>query len=262
MIRLLHPWFGILTVSILLILAAGKSRAGDPAPPAPPSPPAPPACEPVCDADHVYLFLINGTDPCGWIHLAVLGKRLQDQGFCHTEYGELYHVYRFRDRIRCIHQQDACARFVLIGFSLGCNKVCQLAESVEEDGITIDLMVFLSGNHWLGGLPDDRPKNVCRVLNIRACGALKSLGWRDWAEDYQLPTWHFGTLLYPATLPLLTEALCDVAAGHIAPGATVPAPGPINGPLPGQHAPMEDHPATVAPATGASVPSPSALPPR
>jgi len=158
--------------------------------------------------DHLHIFLVNGLDPLRFGNLAGLGDRLQERGFHHTYYGELTHVRRFQEMIRQIHHHDPLARFALIGFSLGANRVCELARSLQDDGITIDMVVFLSGNHWLGGLPNERPENVGRVINIRASGCLKFTGRRDWAENHQLKsTRHFGTPARDETLDLVTEAL-------------------------------------------------------
>lgn len=161
--------------------------------------------------EHTYIFLINGVDPFHYGGMNDLGKHLEKQGFCHTYFGELYHTHKFFDAICAIHEQDPAARFVLVGFSLGTNKIYDLSQDLQCKGVPIDLMIFLSGNHWLGGMPKERPCNACRVVNILASGALGTLGERDWAENIRLPdAWHFGTPCSASTRELITKVLCGV----------------------------------------------------
>jgi hypothetical protein len=203
------------TAWALLTVMAGVGQSAEP-------PPAgladrPPAATAVGN-EHVYIFLVNGTDPLHYGDLVGLGDRLKELGYCQTYYGELFHTGQFRSQIRRIHRDDPGARFALIGFSLGANRVCDLAESLRCDGIHFELLVLLSGNHWLGGLPRERPSNVGRVVNILAGGALSHMGQRDWADNYQLPSaWHFGTPSHPATLGLITDALRGTVGGDATP---------------------------------------------
>jgi hypothetical protein len=187
-----------------LTIASSPGRTQTPTAPAP--------AEPKSDGpkDHWHIFLVNGVDPLKFGNLSSLGRRLQEQGFSHTYYGELPSLPRFRETIRQVRRDDASARFALIGFSLGANRACELAQSLQPDGIRVDVAVFLSGNHWLGGLPAERPPNVGRVVNILASGALKNTGWRDWAENYQIRSaLHFGTPNHAETLQLITEVLSN-----------------------------------------------------
>jgi hypothetical protein len=200
LLRFLKAW----TVLIGLVCVARGTEPPLAVPATPLSAPGfPPACK-----EHLYIFLVNGLDPFDCAGLAGLGKHLEEQGFCNSYYGSLLHSHAFRDQIRCIHQADPDAHFILIGFSLGANKVCGLAESLEKDGAVIDVVIFLSGNHWVGGLVKNRPRNVCRIINIRASGCLVHTGVRDWAEDYLLSdAWHFGTPRHAATRALLDDIL-------------------------------------------------------
>jgi hypothetical protein len=201
----------IFVVVALLAIASSTGRTQTPKTPAPADPP------PANPKDRWHIFLVNGVDPLKFGNLSALGRRLQEQGFSHTYYGELQALPRFRDTIRQVHQDDPKARFALIGFSLGANRVCDLAQSLQGDGISIEAAVFLSGNHWLGGLPTERPQNIERVVNLLASGALRNTGWREWAENYQLKgAWHFGTPSSAEALQLVTDALNhDVASTKV-----------------------------------------------
>jgi hypothetical protein len=165
-----------------------------------------------CCCEHVYIFLMNGLDPVNYGNLTGLRDYLQNQGMTKTYYGQIYHVWSFEKEIRRIHRDDPDARFVLIGFSLGANLVDSMARSVQPDGVTIDLMVFLSGNHPVYPMPKDQPPNVARVVNVLASGLMASRGDRSWAENLRLSgTMHFDSPTDPRTLEALSRELAAVA---------------------------------------------------
>src|SRR5262249_14970241 len=135
---------------------------------------------------HVHVFLMNGLDPMNYGNLIGLRDYLQELGFCKTYYGQLYHLWWFESEIRRLHTEDADAHFALIGFSLGSNVVYEIARAVERYGVHIDLLVFLSGNHFASPMPHRRPENVGKVVNLLASGVMASRGERDWAENVRL----------------------------------------------------------------------------
>jgi hypothetical protein len=166
---------------------------------------------PKCCRGHVYVFLMNGLDPMNYGNLTGLRDYLQALGFCKTYYGQLYHVWWFEKEIRRLHQEDPDSHFVLIGFSLGCNMVHDIAVAMKADGISIDLLVFLSGNHPVAPMPHERPDNVGKVVNLLASGVMATRGQRDWADNIRLTsTWHFGSPTHPTTLDLLTQELAVI----------------------------------------------------
>jgi len=179
--------------------------------------------------DHVYIFFVNGLDPVDYGNLVGLRDYVQKMGFHKTYYGQLYHVPYFESEMCKIHKSDPDARFVLVGFSLGANLVHTLARAVADDGVQIDLMVYLSGNHPVAMMPRDKPDNVCQVLNILASGCMKKFGERDYADNLRLEhTCHFGSPTHPQTLEVLCTALTHIAAQ--APGVLPPdefAPTPL-----------------------------------
>jgi hypothetical protein len=168
---------------------------------------------PRCCRDHVYVFLMNGLDPVNCGNLTGLRDYLVELGIAKTYYGQLYHTWCYEKELRRIQREDPLARFVLIGFSLGVNTADAVARAVRPDGISIDLLVFLSGNHYAGRAPTHRPENVGKVLNILADGGPAKWGQRDWAENILLPhTSHFGSPVHPVTLRLLAREMAEVAA--------------------------------------------------
>jgi hypothetical protein len=173
------------------------------------------ACQtvPLGCRDHVHVFLMNGMDPINYGNLTGLRDYVQELGFSKTYYGQLYHAGWFKKEIRRIHQDDPDARVVLIGFSLGVQELHSVAKDLSAEDIPIELLVFLSGNHPVAFMPEDRPANVHRVVNILASGGMKAYGVREYAENVRLPddTWHFGSPTHPYTLEKLSEELAALA---------------------------------------------------
>jgi hypothetical protein len=156
---------------------------------------------------------MNGLDPVNYGNLTGLRDYVQDLGFGKTYYGQLFHAGWFEKEIRHIHQDDPDARIVLIGFSLGVQEMHSVAKDLSAEGIPIDLLVFLSGNHPVWFMPSERPANVHRVVNILASGSMKAFGVREFAENVRLPdgTWHFDTPTHAYTLEKLSEELAALA---------------------------------------------------
>jgi hypothetical protein len=181
---------------------------------------------PKCCRDHIYVFLMNGLDPFNYGNLTGLRDYLLVQGISRTYYGQLYHYWWFTSEIRRIARQDPDAHFVLVGFSLGANVVHEIAEVVKPDGIHIDLVVFLSGNHPIKDIPKERPENVGRVLNLLADGLMGNRGELDYAENVRLiDTLHFGAPTHPTTVQYLSRELGALAATvPVEPSGKTPSP--------------------------------------
>src|SRR5262249_59643625 len=100
--------------------------------------------------------------------------------------------------------------FVLVGFSLGANMVRDLALDAKSEGVPIDLLVYLGGN-TLENIPEDRPDNALRIVNILASGCLWNGAWLDGAENiHETDVWHFRTPTHPRTLDVLTPNITQV----------------------------------------------------
>jgi hypothetical protein len=194
--------------------------------------PAPPevvtACKvyPPCCRSHVYIFLIHGMDPFDWANLTGVCDYCHALGFSKTYYGQLYHTLKFEKEMRRIHAEDPSARFVLVGFSFGANMVRYLANSAKDDGIAIDLLVYLGGN-TLKNEEHDQPANAARIVNILASGCVWNGAWMDRAENiHETDVYHFGTPSHPETLRVLGEELA-VAASHVQVVEDVPGSAPV-----------------------------------
>jgi hypothetical protein len=189
---------------------------------------------PKCARDHVYIFLVHGMDPLDYANITGLRDYIHDLGFQKTYYGQLYHTPHFDTVIHQIAQEDPEARFVLIGFSFGANMVRDLANSMNKDGISVDLLVYLGGN-TLHNNEYDQPPNAKRILNILATGCIWHGDTMDRAENTQIKgRWHFGSPTHPVTLEKLAHELAVVAAS-----VPVAAPGPVGPEVAPQPPPLQ-----------------------
>lgn len=167
---------------------------------------------PKCARNHVHVFFIHGMDPADCANLSGVRDYVQSLGFQKTYYGQLYHGHQFKAVVRDIHQKDCDARFVLVGFSFGANMVRNIAQAAKEEGIKIDLLVYLGGNTLKNG-PKDQPENVCRIVNILAQGCIWNGDTLDRAENVQVRgRWHFGSPSHPFTVQVLAQDLAEIAS--------------------------------------------------
>jgi hypothetical protein len=165
-----------------------------------------------CARDHIHVFFRNGLNVAGLANLTGLRDYVQGLGYCHTYYGELCARPDFAGEIRKIHACDPEARFVLVGFSFGANLMRNLAQSVRDDGITIDLLFYMGAN-TLRNVPSDQPDNVCRIVNVLANGCIWNGDSMERAENIHVDgVWHFGSPTHQLTLEALTRELAAVAA--------------------------------------------------
>jgi hypothetical protein len=162
--------------------------------------------------NHVHVFLLHGADPLDLANLAGLTEYIQQLGFIKTHYGQMYHLWQFKKDLRHVHEEDPDARFVLIGFSFGANMARELANSVKDEPIVVDLLVYCGGN-TLENTPRDRPEHVIHVVNILATGCIWNGTTFDNAENLHYDNvWHFGSPTHPRTRELLARELAVVAA--------------------------------------------------
>lgn len=166
---------------------------------------------PAPSRNRVHIFLIHGMDPLDLANLAGLTEYIQQLGYHKTHYGQLYDVWTFKKTIRQIHKADPQARFVLIGFSFGANVARELTNVLKEDGIGIDLLLYMGGN-TLKNTPETQPDHVLHVVNILALGCIWNGAKMDRADNIQYDNvLHFGSPTHPRTRALLARELAIVA---------------------------------------------------
>ncbi len=162
--------------------------------------------------NRVHVFLVHGMDPFDLANMNGLTEYIQKLGYLKTHYGQLFHVWEFKNEMRRIHKSDPQARFVLIGFSFGANLVRSVANAVKDDGIAVDLLVYLGGN-TLENKPETQPDNVLHIVNILAVGCIWNGAQLDRADNVQYDNvLHFGSPTHPRTREMLARELSAVAA--------------------------------------------------
>jgi hypothetical protein len=194
------------------------------------------------------VFFVHGMDPFDFANLEGVCEYVQALGFIKTHYGQLYHTWHFEKELRRIHQEDPEARFALVGFSFGANMVRDLANAVKDDGIHIDLLVYLGGN-TLEDTPPNRPEHVARIVNILAHGWIWHGASLEHAENLQYTdVWHFGSPTHPVTLEVLARELALVAQRVSVveevipvPPHKAPKPHPLKAPAPPPQAAAKPH---------------------
>ena len=196
--------------------------------------------------NHVHIFLIHGMDPLDLANLAGLTEYIQQLGYIKTHYGQLYHLWEFKKEMRRLHQAEPEARFVLIGFSFGANMVRELANAIKDDGIVIDLLIYLGGN-TLENTPPNQPDNVLHIVNILAAGCIWNGATMDRADNiHYTNVWHFGSPTHPQTRELLSRELAMVA-GRVPYIEKAPPPGLEEAPRPRPYRANKVAPPAIAP---------------
>lgn len=176
--------------------------------------------------NHVYLFFLLGADPVDCADVGCLRKHLQDLGFIKAYLGDWFHKDYFAKEIRKIHAEDKVARFALIGYGLGASKARRLAETLQGDGLTIDLLVYL------GGSAGPRPDNVLKLVNIQGTSHLKESPAVAGAENvHYLEVGSLGCVTHPKTLDCLVTELTWVAS-RVPVVHREPPPDPFREPTP------------------------------
>jgi hypothetical protein len=225
----------------LLLLAAptGCLSFCHPIAPAGPESIASCAAFPACARNHVHVFFVHGLDPLDLANFEGVRDYVQQLGFVKTHFGQWYHQWSFRGEIRKIHQDDPDAHFAVIGFSWGASMVRDLVNAVKDDGISIDLLVYLGGC-VLTNSPETRPENAGRVINILAVGGIFNGTSLPDADNIRYnDVLHFGSPTHSHTLQLLASELALVAARVPVPVPAEPPPQEEALPRPRQlHQPM------------------------
>jgi pimeloyl-ACP methyl ester carboxylesterase len=164
--------------------------------------------------DRTHLFFINGLDPYYLANFRGQCQYMKSLGYQNSYCGQLSHVDLFRRQIVQIRKNDPDARVGLVGYSLGANAARTLAHRLHEDGVAVDLLVYL-GADFVVNSQASRPPNVKRVLNISGHASIL-LGYDlflknadiDNAVNHRLDSRHF-------LLPTRAEAI-ELLVKHVA----------------------------------------------
>lgn len=126
---------------------------------------------PVEIKDHTWLFFINGLDPYYLANFRGQCQHLKLLGYNHAYCGQMTHTELFRTMIHEVRKDDLEARVVVVGYSLGANCARTLANQLKDDGLRIDLLVYLGGDS-VKNADASRPANVGRIVNITGHGSM------------------------------------------------------------------------------------------
>lgn len=112
--------------------------------------------------NRVHIFLVNGADVLDMGGLAKLRDRLNEAGYSQGYYGYAYNCGFFGREMRRITRDDPFARFVVIGYEVGCGSAVSLAADARRYGVQVDAVVLLDpafvGSETTAGL--DAPIHV------------------------------------------------------------------------------------------------------
>ena len=118
---------------------------------------------PPCCRNHVYVFFVNGVDPLCYANFAGLRDYVHALGFIKTYYGQFYHEAALAEEVRHVHAADPLAHVVIIGLDQGVNRATDLAETVQAEGIFVDLLVIVGEDR-----PHIRSDNLGRVVVLQS----------------------------------------------------------------------------------------------
>lgn len=182
--------------------------------------------------DHVYVFFMQGVDPLDFANVEGVKDYFQTLGFHQTWFGYAYHGHHFKKEMQRLLDKDPQARFVLVGFSYGCNVLRDLTGSLAKKGVHVDLLVYIDGK-FLSNDPANQPDNADKVINIVAGKQLANDCTMPGVDNASLPElWHFGTPTHPVTLEILARELATLA-GQVPAVDELPAiPRPVREPTP------------------------------
>jgi hypothetical protein len=183
--------------------------------------------------DHVYVFFLNGLDPVNYGNLTGIREYVETLGFRKTYYGQIYHVSYFADEVRKIHREEPDAHFVLVGFGRGARSIRSLAERVNGEGVTVDLLVDLDGK-----LPSGMGLENGPVVGHVRDGTVT----RTTAPPSGPDLWLFGNPTNAKTVEMLGQQLAQIASSipdveqaspeQLPPPADEPTPKPVKPQVP------------------------------
>jgi hypothetical protein len=167
--------------------------------------------------DRVHVLMVNGVDPANLCNFHGLSDHVRDLGFARTAYYQIWEVAAVKDDIRRIRATDPQARVVLAAFSAGCNAASSIAQTLNEEGVEIDLLFYIAGD-MLRNTCAYQPENCRKIVNVRAWGVVFLAGGLINGADLDAAHNHNLGLVRHACVPgsgrlhrLLADELYDLA---------------------------------------------------
>jgi hypothetical protein len=120
---------------------------------------------PSVERDRVHIFVINGFDPFHITNAEGLAQYLRELGFHDSRFRMMWTACSYTKSIHEIKAADPDARIVVIGYSMGVCFGRKLAKRLKEEGITVDLLLFLDA-YTFNNRPEHSPEDATRIVNI------------------------------------------------------------------------------------------------
>jgi len=173
--------------------------------------------------ERLHIYMINGftilPHMCGSMN--AMAPYVEDLGFGKPKIACHYWRWSYQNDIRRIHSMDPQARFVLVGYSMGASVVYSMAQSLEKDGVFIDLIVLIDGHSLIHDFKET-PSNVGRVVSINATAWALAGKCRPGQTCYTVDSFfHLAAPRRPEALRFLGMELIETAAA--AHGAALPS---------------------------------------
>lgn len=191
--------------------------------------------------NHVYLFIMNGSDIFDCAGLTTLRDKVCAAGFPKVYYAQRADRQWYEAEIRRVYLNDPAARFIILGMGTATDHLIPLATGAAEDGLPIDGLILLDPIGTTIGTSSSVPVTV-----------IKSRGWSAHAENTtEMMLSEVSHLGLPTSTPVLETVIGQmIASAHRV--------GPIEGPrIP--TVPLSDKPAPL-PRPREIVPNESAEP--
>lgn len=160
---------------------------------------------PACDGKHVYAVLVNGLIPNGESGLDGLRDQLACRGFTKVYSCEMVHGWWVRGEMKRVARCDPAARFVVVGYDLGCGVATGVARAAVAAGLSVDAVLLLDpvGKFDICGCPAKTVLVRCGSNNWGATPAERVV--IDGANHFTIPA-------APQTAEFVAAAMKDSAA--------------------------------------------------
>jgi hypothetical protein len=169
---------------------------------------------PASERDQVYIFGVNGLNPLCLGNFNGLCSYLKEIGYKNTFFAQMYTVRPFYEDIRELKKKRCCSKVVVIGYSFGADIVRNMVNQFKDEGIEIDMLIYLGGD-TIKNDPRSFPPNIKRLVNIRGNGAMLFGGSMNGeplagAENYLIEKKHILLPSQAETLRIIRKSLSEL----------------------------------------------------
>ena len=152
-------------IATSLICSLGCKSCVNPVNPASPEVVARLQAVPAQCREHVYVMVINGLDPSNMTNAKGLAAYLESIGFPNTYFTPMRSCFCYIDQVLDIKRADPQARIALVGYSMGVCFAHKIAKDLKEDGVLVDLAIYLDP-FTFNDTPKHDPEDATRIVNV------------------------------------------------------------------------------------------------